>query len=87
MSQTILENWSRDYVIAPEIDVNTHEGEAILDEGAYRALVRILGEPIIGFTGGIHYEFRPSSSVMADRAAVPKRNHRGSDWLTLLLAK
>lgn len=89
MSQIPLENWSRDYVLAPEIEVNRHRGDrALLDEAAYAKLRCRLGEPIVGYVGGLHYHFAPSNEVLADRAAVPRRNHKAeSDRMSLLLAK
>lgn len=88
MMRTPLENFSRDYLLAPTVEVNTHsEDRAVLDADVYEALVQTLGEPIIGFTGGLHYQFAPSREVLAERAAVPKRNHGGHDRMSLLLAK
>lgn len=86
--QGLLENFSENYVLAPTIEVNRHPGdEAMLDADAYRIFARLLGEPVVGFTGGLHYEFRPSRQVLGGRAAVPSRNHTTDDQMALLLAK
>lgn len=84
-----IENFSRDYWMVCDAEVNKHEGDlALMDEDLYDDLVEAIGEPIIGFVGGLHYEFIPSRQVLADRCAVPRRNHKAShNSMTLLLSK
>ena len=84
-----LENWSRDYWMAHEITVDRYEGDlALMDADLYEDLVEAIGEPLIGYVGGIHYEFIPTLKVLSDRVAVPRQNHKGSyDNMTLLISK
>jgi hypothetical protein len=84
-----LENWSRDYWMAHEIAVDRYEGDlALMDADLYEDLVEAIGEPLIGYVGGIHYEFIPTLKVLSDRVAVPRQNHKGSyDNMTLLISK
>lgn len=89
MAATPIEEFSRDYVIAPTVDIHKHGGdEAILDEEVYSEFATMLGEPIVGHIGSLHYQFKPSRSVMAGRGAVPSRHHKAaSEPLPLLLLK
>lgn len=89
MMETPLENFSEGYVLAPTVEVNEHNGEeAMLDFEVYEDLVRVLGEPIIGFTGGLHYQFVPSDRVPAERAAIPKTDGASMQKrMSLLLMK
>jgi hypothetical protein len=84
-----LENWSRDYWMAHEITVDRYEGDlALMDADLYEDLVEEIGAPLIGYVGGIHYEFFPTLKVLSDRVAVPRWNHKGSyDNMTLLISK
>jgi hypothetical protein len=84
-----LENWSRDYWMAHETTVDRYEGDlALMDADLYEDLVQAIGGPLIGYVGGIHYEFIPTFKVLSDRVAVPRQNHKGSyDNMTLLLSK
>lgn len=84
-----LEKFSRDYLLAPSIEVNKHRGEeAIMDFIVYEELVELIGAPIVGQVGGIHYDFTPSDAVLHERAAVPYRNHKAAnERMALLLAK
>jgi hypothetical protein len=84
-----LENWSRDYWMAHEITVDRYEGDlALMDADLHEDLVEAIGEPLIGYVGGIHYEFIPTLKVLSDRVAVPRQNHKGSyDNMTLLISK
>lgn len=84
----LLENFSRDYLIAPDIEVNPYRGDtAQMDQTIWAVLREILGEPIVGKVENLHYHFEPSDQVLGERAAVPRQNHKGSDDLELLLSK
>lgn len=88
MMKTPLQNFSRDYVIAPSVEVNTYDGPlALIDSDVYADIVSVVGKPLIGYTGGLHYQFKPSQNVLADRAAVPTNNHHPEEHLELLISK
>ncbi|UBF20328.1 hypothetical protein HCTV-8_gp3 [Haloarcula virus HCTV-8] len=75
MTMAELENFSAGYALVRDATVQTWaEEEAHMDVDLYDELTYHLGEPIIGFVGGLHYQFRPSKQVLTDQCAVPRRN-------------
>lgn len=86
--QTQLESYSAGYLFAPEVEVNRYgEDLAIMDEELYEDLARQLGEPVIGYVGGLHYEFMPSTGILSGRCAVPRSNHREASTPLALLVQ
>jgi hypothetical protein len=84
-----LSEYSAGYLMGEDVEVNTYEGEeALMDIDLFESIARAMGEPVIGYTGGIHYDFKPSATVLGKRCAVPRRNHEAvQNSMTLLLAK
>ncbi|UBF19076.1 hypothetical protein HRTV-17_gp3 [Halorubrum phage HRTV-17] len=69
-----LTRFSRDYDLVLDAEVHTwREEEAHMDVDLYEDLALRLGEPIIGMVGGVNYQFRPSTQVLRDSCAVPRR--------------
>lgn len=86
----LLEPWNQQYLLAPHADVLTYGDEnAVIDPVLHDHLRRVLGDPVVGYINGIHYEFRREESVPADTAVVPARNHDvpEGEELTLLVAR
>jgi len=80
------ESFSSSYEMVPDATVETwQDEEAHMDFRLYRTLARRFGEPVIGFIGGLHYQFKPSDQVLSGRCAVPAANH--SDPSVLLIRK
>lgn len=81
------DEFSAGYVLARDIEVRRWSDDlAGMPDDLYRLLVHVMGEPIIGYTGGIHYEFRPMQGIPNGTAAVPRHNH-DEEPRALLLAR
>lgn len=85
----LLANFSKEYLLAPEVDVEVHwNEEAVMGPDVFNNLVKFLGEPIVGHVDGIHYEFKPDEDVLLEDVLVPIDNHKAaSKPMALLLQK
>lgn len=73
-----LESFSAGYALVHGVEVFEWRDEtAEMDVDLYEGLVDLLGEPIIGFVNGLHYQFEPSTNVLSGQCAVP-RSGRGA---------
>lgn len=81
--------FSAGYTLVRNADVRTwSEDETHMDVGLYSGLVREFGDPIVGYVGGLHYQFKPSREVLSGKCAIPKSSHgRASDPSALLIRK
>lgn len=77
---TRLEEFSRDYLIAPNVTVETYdEADAIMDADLFEDLTLQAGVEPLGYIDGVHYEFLPRESIPHYTVAVPRSKHRGID--------
>jgi len=82
---TLLEPWSRDYLLASTARVYPYRGDhAIMDPVMFEELYCALGE-VVGFVDGLHYEFKTEQTIPAGAAAVPRSDHKGADGPFALL--
>lgn len=83
----ITEPFSAGYELVHNAEVHTYpEAEAAMDAEMFEALAERYGERFIGAVEGIHYQFKPETTVPGGAVAVPKRNHRhGADALLIRL--
>lgn len=81
--------FSSRYTLIQNAEVRTwRENEAHMDERLYNALANRFGEPVVGYVGGLHYAFKPSTQVLANEAAIPADSHGSSrDPSALLIQK
>lgn len=72
------EPYSSGYSIAKGIEVEVWNDDiAAVPRDLYRRLAATLGEPVVTYTGGLHYRPKPlDKGVPADTLAVPKHNHQ-----------
>lgn len=80
-----LSTFSRRYSLCHDVDVEKWSDEhAGMAPDLYNMLAEMFGVPLIGYTGGHHYCFRPMNGIPAQTAAVPADNH-ATDPYTLLI--
>jgi gamma-glutamylcysteine synthetase len=83
------EPFSAGYALIRGVRIDTWpEDEAVMDYELYRALKQRYGNPIVGKIGGIHYQFRPATDVLADSVAIPEHSHgKDASQAALLIRK
>jgi hypothetical protein len=79
----VTESFSAGYDMVHNAEVITYDDEeAIMDYDMLEALEERFGRPLVGFIGGLHYQFKPERSIPPASVAVPKDNHdRPSSFL------
>lgn len=85
MTDEEIENWnggplcsdfSAGYILVEGIETCRWSDElAGMPYDLYETLAIYNGEPVIGYVGGLHYEFRPMYGIPARTVAVPRDNH------------
>jgi len=83
----VTEPFSAEYDLVHNAEVHTYpEGEAAMDAEMFSALAEQYGERFTGAVEGLHYQFKPETTVPSGAVAVPKHNHRnGADVLLIRL--
>ena len=74
MANPYIEPWSRDYAMVGNATVRTWNEDAQMDAGLYDFLVSRIGEPIVGFIEGQHYQFIRSNQVLSQECAIPSNS-------------
>lgn len=83
-----IEDFSARYVLATGVTVKTWQDEiAAMPSDLYERFVAVMGTPLIGQVGGLHYEFDTRTGIPANTVAVPQHNHTSDDVDELLLMK
>ncbi|UBF22369.1 hypothetical protein HCTV-15_gp2 [Haloarcula virus HCTV-15] len=78
-------NFSAGYVLVENVEVRRWSDEmAGMPFDLYETLAIYNGEPVIGYVGGRHYEFRPMYGIPDKTVAVPRDNHERSPGPFLL---
>lgn len=77
MNDTLTtEPWSAGYDLVHNTEIfQTRDDEAAMDVDMLRALEEQFGSPLVGYVGGLHYQFKAESSVPPKAVTVPRRNH------------
>jgi hypothetical protein len=83
----ITEPLSARYDLVHNAEVHTYpEGEAAMDTEMFSAIAERYGKRFIGAVEGLHYRFKPATSIPSGSVAVPRHNHRnGADVLLIRL--
>jgi hypothetical protein len=79
----VTQSFSAGYELVHNADVVTHDGNAIMDEQMLDSLRERFGYPVIGYVGGLHYQFKPSNAILSGTLAVPDWNHQNPDELLI----
>lgn len=80
---SLTQPFSERYEMVHKANVFLHKGKAIIDEELARALGERFSRPIVGRVGGLHYQFKPESSVPGMSVAVPESRHHSDDVLLI----
>lgn len=68
--------YSARYAIVRGAEVHTwSEDEAVMDYELFNALRDDFGAPVVGYVGGLHYAFKPTTQVPGNAAAIPESKH------------
>jgi len=74
------QRFSAGYDLVCGAEVTTvNDDEALIDMEMQKELERVFGEPLTGFIGGLHYQFKPTRSIPKHSVAVPMENHDDPD--------
>ena len=74
--ETSLSDFSAGYILVENVEVRRWSDElAGMPFDLYDSLAIYNGEPVIGYVGGLHYEFRPMYGIPDKTVAVPRHNH------------
>jgi hypothetical protein len=75
-NQIVTEPFSAGYELVRNAEVHTYdEDEAIMDAEMLQRLEAQFGQPLIGYVGGLHYQFKPERAVPGNALALPETNH------------
>lgn len=80
----VTEKFSAGYELVHNADVVTYsDPEAIMDSTMLQSLRERFGYPVIGYVGGLHYQFKASDSILTGTLAIPEDNHQDPDELLI----
>lgn len=79
--------FSGGYELVQNAEVRTYgDDEAIMDFEMLQSLEHRFGRPLVGFIGGLHYQFKSEKTIPAGSVAIPSDNH-SNDPDALLIQK
>ncbi len=80
----ITEPFSDGYSLVLDVDVYQHNSDtAIIDVELLDSLRQRFPSPIIGYIGGLHYQFKPEIGIPSGAVALPEDNHDDPDALLI----